>query len=63
MKATLEMAGDYIAAGTPMKRIGRPDDIAGAVIFLCSRAGAYVTGHVLPVDGGNTVSGNRGPRD
>lgn len=62
MKATLEAAGDFIAAGTPMQRIGRPDDMAGAVIFLCSRAGAYVTGHVLPVDGGNTVAGVRGPR-
>jgi NAD(P)-dependent dehydrogenase (short-subunit alcohol dehydrogenase family) len=36
----------------PLGRIGRPSDIAGAAIFLCSRAGAYVTGAVLPIDGG-----------
>ena len=36
----------------PLKRIGRPDDMAGAAVYLASRAGAYVTGIVLPVDGG-----------
>lgn len=36
----------------PLRRLGRPDDIAGIVIFLCSRAGAYVTGAEIPVDGG-----------
>jgi NAD(P)-dependent dehydrogenase (short-subunit alcohol dehydrogenase family) len=36
----------------PRRRIGSPQDIAGTVIFLASRAGAYTTGAVLPVDGG-----------
>lgn len=36
----------------PLKRLGRADDIAGIIIFLCSRAGAYVTGAEIPVDGG-----------
>ncbi|WP_150293469.1 SDR family oxidoreductase [Sphingobium estronivorans] len=36
----------------PVKRLGRPEDIAGTVIFLCSRGGGYVTGTLLPVDGG-----------
>ncbi|HLI44893.1 MAG TPA: glucose 1-dehydrogenase [Acidimicrobiales bacterium] len=52
MAATLEAFGEQIAASAPMKRIGRPDDMAGAAIFLASRAGSYVTGAVLPVDGG-----------
>lgn len=36
----------------PLGRLGRPDDIASAVLFLCGRGGAYVTGAILPVDGG-----------
>ncbi len=52
MAATLEAFGDQIRAQSPLKRIGRPDDMAGAAIFLSSRAGAYLTGTVIPVDGG-----------
>jgi len=37
---------------TPLRRIGEPEDIAAAVVYLCSPAGAYVTGKVLEVDGG-----------
>jgi NAD(P)-dependent dehydrogenase (short-subunit alcohol dehydrogenase family) len=52
MAATLDAFGDAIADAAPLKRIGRPDDMAGVAIFLSSRAGAYVTGAVIPVDGG-----------
>jgi NAD(P)-dependent dehydrogenase (short-subunit alcohol dehydrogenase family) len=52
MAATLEAFGEQIAANAPLKRIGRPDDMAGVTIYLSSRAGAYVTGAIIPVDGG-----------
>jgi NAD(P)-dependent dehydrogenase (short-subunit alcohol dehydrogenase family) len=52
MAATLEAFGEQIAANAPLRRIGRPDDMAGAAIYLSSRAGSYLTGAVIPVDGG-----------
>jgi NAD(P)-dependent dehydrogenase (short-subunit alcohol dehydrogenase family) len=52
MAATLERFGDSIAKTNPRKRIGTPEDMAGVAIYLASRAGAYVTGAVIPVDGG-----------
>jgi NAD(P)-dependent dehydrogenase (short-subunit alcohol dehydrogenase family) len=39
----------------PVRRVGHPDDIAGAVAFLCSADAAFITGHALVVDGGMTV--------
>ncbi len=52
MAATLAAAGDAIKASNPRGRIGTPEDVAGTTIFLSSRAGAYITGVVIPVDGG-----------
>ncbi|WP_288337385.1 SDR family oxidoreductase [uncultured Gordonia sp.] len=52
MDAILEARGDQIAALSPLGRIGRPDDVVGAATFLSSRAGAYLTGAIIPVDGG-----------
>lgn len=42
---------------TPLGRLGEPKDIAGAVLFLSSGAASWITGQVLPIDGGFTVSG------
>ena len=52
MAATLDAFGNEIAAAAPLGRLGRPDDMAGVAVYLASRAGAYVTGAVIPVDGG-----------
>lgn len=55
MAATLDQFRDAIVSSCPLGRIGEPEDMAGAAIYLASRAGAYVTGVVLPVDGGITA--------
>jgi NAD(P)-dependent dehydrogenase (short-subunit alcohol dehydrogenase family) len=39
-------------AHVPMKRVGEPEELAGPVVFLCSDAASYITGAILPVDGG-----------
>lgn len=46
---------ERVSAGVPLGRIGRPDDVAGAALYLCSRAGSYITGAILPIDGGMSV--------
>lgn len=46
-----------VLARTPLTRMGDPEDIAGAVLFLCSAAAGFVTGQTLPVDGGYSVVG------
>ncbi len=55
MAVTLERFRDAIVSSCPLGRIGEPEDMAGVAIYLASRAGAYVTGVVIPVDGGITV--------
>ncbi|HET6183857.1 MAG TPA: glucose 1-dehydrogenase [Acetobacteraceae bacterium] len=40
---------------SPLQRIGEPDEIAGAAVFLASKAGSFTTGHTLVIDGGTTI--------
>jgi NAD(P)-dependent dehydrogenase (short-subunit alcohol dehydrogenase family) len=56
MAATLEAEQATFEKVAPLGRIGRPEDIAGAVVFLSSAAASYVTGVVLPVDGGISIA-------
>lgn len=50
---------ELLDAEIPLGRIGRPDDIAAAVLFLCGRGGSHVTGAIIPIDGGLSVEGGR----
>jgi NAD(P)-dependent dehydrogenase (short-subunit alcohol dehydrogenase family) len=50
-----EQAYDEIAKHVPIGRAGRPEEIASAVLWLCSSGASYVVGHALTVDGGMTV--------
>ena len=52
--ATIDAMGEQIIAGTPLKRAGRPEDMAGIAIYLASQASSFVTGAIIPVDGGLT---------
>lgn len=51
----LEDAYEGIARSVPIGRAGRPDEVAAAVLWLCSPAARYVVGHALTIDGGMTV--------
>jgi len=44
---------DRMLVGIPLDRFGEPEDVAKAAVFLASDAAAFITGHLLPVDGGN----------
>jgi NAD(P)-dependent dehydrogenase (short-subunit alcohol dehydrogenase family) len=52
-QGTIEQRGaEWVLAPVPMKRFASSTDLAGAAIYLSSKAGSYVTGAILPVDGG-----------
>jgi NAD(P)-dependent dehydrogenase (short-subunit alcohol dehydrogenase family) len=57
MAATLDSFREHIISGCPLGRIGEPEDMAGVAVYLASRASSYVTGVVLPVDGGILLVG------
>jgi NAD(P)-dependent dehydrogenase (short-subunit alcohol dehydrogenase family) len=54
-RALWERHGDAVAERLPLRRLGEPDDVARAALFLVSDAASWVTGHVLVVDGGAMV--------
>jgi len=55
-KPLTERFGDMITQVNPMKRMGEDDDLKGVAVFLASEASRYVTGQVIPVDGGQTAA-------
>ena len=60
MAFTLQTVGDEIVKGVPLSRIGTPEDVAGTALFLAGRAGAYVNGATIALDGGLLVSAVKG---
>jgi NAD(P)-dependent dehydrogenase (short-subunit alcohol dehydrogenase family) len=52
LEADPELSWENLADGHPMGRIGEPEEVAEAVVWLCSDGASFVTGHLLPVDGG-----------
>lgn len=48
---------DAVVSRTPMQQVGKPEDVAGAIAFLCLPAAAYITGQVITIDGGMTING------
>lgn len=55
--AVVNAAGDKIKSSIPVKRLGKPEDISNAVLFLASDESSYITGQCLKVDGGLTLGG------
>ena len=49
-------AGEALIKRIPQRRLGKPEELDGALLLLCSDAGAYITGAEIPVDGGHLVS-------
>jgi NAD(P)-dependent dehydrogenase (short-subunit alcohol dehydrogenase family) len=54
-EAILERAESFVAGTTPMGRIGQPGELAPTVLFLASEGASYITGQVIPIDGGRSA--------
>lgn len=59
MKSTLEAGEEVIAGGLPSKRIGNPSDVAAATLWLSGKGGEWITGTVIPIDGGSLLTGSK----
>jgi len=55
-KYIVKTAGEYIIAGIPSARMGTAEDVAGTALYLASRAGAYVNGATITLDGGMLIN-------
>lgn len=53
----LDVIGDEMVSTNPLRRLGEPADMVGIILFLCSKAGSYVNGAVVPIDGGQHLAG------
>lgn len=53
----LDTIGNEMVATNPLRRLGEPNDLIGLILYLCSKAGSYINGAVIPVDGGQYLSG------
>ena len=53
---------DTLKSGQPSGRVGKPEDFAGLILFICSMGAAHMTGNVFEIDGGSTLSGWRAQR-
>jgi 3-oxoacyl-[acyl-carrier protein] reductase len=62
---TASSTDEEIVAGrnTPVGRPGRPEEVAAAIVFLCSDEASYIIGQMIVVDGGNTIQEYKGPRE
>lgn len=56
MAATLDAFEAEIAGGLPQQRIGSPEDVTAACLWLSGRGGEWVTGTIVPIDGGSLVA-------
>ncbi len=54
-EAILDRAESFVAGSTPMDRIGQPGELAPTVLFLASEGASYITGQVMPIDGGRSA--------
>src|SRR4029453_9519605 len=53
--AIIERSGERIVAGTPLRRVGGPEDLKGIVVLFASPASSFITGQIIAVDGGATA--------